>query len=73
MNCHICGSWKPEHGCRHYLPDAKTVLEANGWTVVEKNGYVYLRKPGVRQHRFNSIDKAAKQLVHDKKPINLKQ
>lgn len=71
MACHICIYWKPETGCKHYLPDAETILKANGWSVYKPGIHTRQKKyivcKGPEQHKFDSLSKAAFILIHSKK------
>lgn len=66
MGCHICIYWTPETGCKHYLPDSKTVLEMAGYTI-KATGKKFIVKKESESHRFDSLAKAARILIHDKK------
>lgn len=67
-HCHICNQWTPEGGCTHYLPDSETVLKLGGYTVNYSNSKVICKKDGI-VHRFESVAKAARILIHEKKTV----
>lgn len=68
MKCHICNNWTPEKGCNHYLPDSETVLRAAGYRIYKpgidtRQKKFVLSKDG-KQHKFESLAKAAHELIH---------
>lgn len=73
MSCHICTYWTPLNGCNHFLPDSKTVLEANAYTVISApnkalQNRVKITAPGIC-HYLESVEKAARILIHDKRRL----
>lgn len=71
MPCHICNFWTKESGCAHYLPDSETVLINAGYRIYRpgidtKQKKFIVAKPGER-HTFESLAKASRVLIHDKK------
>ena len=71
MKCHICIYWTPEKGCNHYLPDSRTVIEMAGYTIQnlpdKGEGVKFKITKGKEKHIFESLPKAARVLIHDKK------
>ncbi len=68
--CHICIYWTPENGCKHYLPDSETILLKAGYKIyrpgIDTKQKKFVIVKGTEQHKFESLAKAARVLIHDK-------
>ena len=66
----MCNEWKPETGCRHYLPDSETILLKAGYRIYKpgidtrQKKFIVTKTGEGKSHRFESLAKAADILIH---------